>query len=175
MDQAMKSSIINIDQLEAKLISERLPNPPEKYQGAAIAPISGLIGAERLGYNLTIVPPGKCAFPAHNHYGNEEMFFILEGEGQLRIGNTYSPLRTGDFIACPPGGPETAHQIINTSEAMTLRYLAVSTMQSPDLFYYPDSGKTGASHLLGRDQNGNPNAIRIRNRTENNLDYWDGE
>ncbi len=171
----MKPQVINLDQLEAKLISERIPNAPEKYHGAVMAPISGLIGAERLGYNLTIVPPGKCAFPAHNHYGNEEMFFILEGEGQLRIGNTYSPIRAGDFIACPPGGPETAHQIINTSETLTLRYLAVSTMQSPDLFHYPDSGKTGASHILERDENGYPIALRIRNRTEHNLDYWEGE
>jgi hypothetical protein len=39
---------------------------------------------------------------------------VLEGEGEIRIGDAKHPIRKGDFIACPPGGPETAHQIINT-------------------------------------------------------------
>ena len=39
-----------------------------------------------LHYNLTAVPPGKRAFPFHNHRVNEEMFFILEGTGEVRIG-----------------------------------------------------------------------------------------
>jgi hypothetical protein len=34
--------------------------------------------------------------------------------------------RSGDVIACPAGGRETAHQIINTGTD-ELRYLAVST------------------------------------------------
>ncbi|WP_395407369.1 cupin domain-containing protein [Pseudoduganella sp. UC29_106] len=49
------------------------------------------IGAQHLGYNITEVPPGKRAFPLHNHRVNEEMFFILEGSGEVRIGElTYS-------------------------------------------------------------------------------------
>lgn len=171
----MKKPVINLDQLLATPISERVPNPPEKYQGAAIAPISPLLGAQKLGYNLTIVPPGKCAFPAHNHFGNEEMFLILEGEGELRVGKAFYPLRGGDIVACPPGGPETAHQIRNSSESVALRYLAVSTMIYPDMFQYPDSGKTGASFMTGHDADGRPTAIRLRNRAEDNLDYWDGE
>ena len=175
MDGIMKKPYINIDQLVATEIGERLPGAPDKYRGAAIAPISALIGAERLGYNLTVVPPGKSAFPFHNHYGNEEMFFILEGEGELRYGEQRHPLRAGDVIACPPGDAASAHQISNTSADSTLRYLAVSTMQSPDMFHYPDSGKTGASHYLDRDRLGFPDAIRIRNRAADNLDYWHGE
>jgi uncharacterized cupin superfamily protein len=71
--------------------------------------------------------------------------------------------------------PETAHQIRNTSASTTLRYLAVSTMISPDLYQYPDSGKTGASHHFGRDEHGVPQAIRLRNREADNLGYWEGE
>lgn len=171
----MKKPFINIDQLVSTPIDARMPGAPEKYQGAAAAPISAQIGAERLGYNLTSVPAGKSAFPFHNHFGNEEMFFILEGEGELRYGDQRFPIRAGDVIACPPGDTETAHQISNTSHDSTLRYLAVSTLQSPDMFAYPDSGKTGASHYLGRDGLGFPAAIRIRNRTDDNLGYWDGE
>ena len=45
------------------------------------------IGAHHLGYNLTVLPPGKAQCPFHNHRGEEEMFFILEGEGELRFGD----------------------------------------------------------------------------------------
>ena len=171
----MTHPILNIDQVEFTELAANRPGAPEKYRGALLGPIAPRIGAERLGYNLTVVPPGKCAFPFHNHYGNEEMFLILEGEGELRYGEQRFPLRAGDVIACPVGGPETAHQISNTSASANLRYLAVSTMQTPDLAQYPDSGKTGAAHYYGREANGFPKAVRVLNRSEDNLSYWDGE
>lgn len=46
------------------------------------------------------------------------------------------------MIACAVGGPETAHQIVNTSNA-ELKYLAVSTRLSPEVCDYPDSEKFG--------------------------------
>jgi uncharacterized cupin superfamily protein len=170
----MSQPIINLDALQPRRFDEIRPNAPEQYRGATFAPVSGLIGAQKLGYNITAVPPGKAAFPAHNHYGNEEMFFVLEGEGELRVGEERHAIRKGDFIACPPGGPETAHQIRNTG-ASELKYLAVSTMLTPELVQYPDSGKTGAAHTLGRDERGFPKSIRILGREKDNLDYWDGE
>ncbi|MEO6171617.1 MAG: cupin domain-containing protein, partial [Arenimonas sp.] len=171
----MSKPILNIEHSKARLISEFKPGSPEKYQGAAMAEISAVIGGKKLGYNLTIVPPGKTAFPMHNHYGNEEMFFIIEGVGQVRIGTETFAIRNGDVIACPAGGKETAHQIINNSSTQTLRYLAVSTMQSPDLVQYPDSGKTGAAHYLDDGPAGSFTAVRILNNESDNLGYWDGE
>ncbi|MBD8524503.1 cupin domain-containing protein [Pseudomarimonas arenosa] len=167
--------VINIDQVNCQTIMALKPNAPAKYQGARLGPISPLIGAQKLGYNLTELPPGKAAFPAHNHYGNEEMFYIIAGQGELRVGEQRIPLRAGDVIACPPGGPETAHQIYNTSSSADLRYLAVSTAISPDYVQYPDSGKSGAAVVLGRDEKGIPKAVRLMNRETDNLDYWDGE
>jgi uncharacterized cupin superfamily protein len=167
--------VINLDALEPRLVTAPPDECPDKYRGAMVAPIAPRIGAQKLGYNLTIVPPGKAAFPAHNHYGNEEMFLVLEGEGELRVGDSRYPLRAGDVVACPVGGPETAHQIRNTSSSDTLRYLAVSTMVYPDMYHYPDSGKTGASHFLGHDEHGERRMVRLRNREADNLGYWDGE
>jgi hypothetical protein len=42
------------------------------------------IGAQKLGYNLTVLRPGKVQCPFHNHHGEEEMFFILDGSSELR-------------------------------------------------------------------------------------------
>jgi uncharacterized cupin superfamily protein len=136
--------------------------------------IAPLIGAKKLGYNLTAVPPGKRAFPFHNHRVNEEMFFIIEGEGEVRIGEAVYPIRSGDIIACPPGGMETAHQIINTGTA-ELKYLAISTKQSPEIAEYPDSGKFGVLAEYPAGQDGQPRGFRFVGRESLNIDYWDGE
>lgn len=53
---------------------------------ARVGAIGARIGAKKLGYNVTAVPPGKSAFPFHNHWVNEEMVFVLQGTGTIRIG-----------------------------------------------------------------------------------------
>jgi uncharacterized cupin superfamily protein len=136
--------------------------------------ISRRIGANKLGYNLTAVPPGKCAFPFHSHRVNEEMFFVIEGDGEVRIGEAVHPIRAGDVIACPAGGKETAHQIVNTG-AKELKYLAVSTMLSPEIAEYPDSGKFGVLAEFGESKEGQPQMFRFIGRENLGLDYWEGE
>jgi uncharacterized cupin superfamily protein len=132
------------------------------------------IGARKLGYNITEVPPGKRAFPCHNHRVNEEMFFILEGSGDIRVGAQTYPIRAGDIIACPPGGRETAHQIINNGPA-TLRYLAVSTKFTPEIVEYPDSDKFAVAADFPPDAQGQPQEFLFIGRADAQVDYWDGE
>ena len=162
----MTKPIINIADVELQ------PRPPQfaptgeaaqRFE-ARVGRIGPQIGAKKLGYNLTAVPPGKRAYPFHNHRLNEEMFYVLEGRGEVRIGAETFPVRAGDFIACPPGGPELAHQIVNTGSA-ELKYLAVSTMQYPEVCEYPDSGKIGVL----------ADSIRYVNRLDSQTGYWDGE
>ena len=162
----MGKQIINIAERELQ------PRPPqfaptgpaaERYD-ARVAFISGKIGAKKLGYNVTAVPPGKRAFPFHSHRVQEEMFYVIEGTGELRIGAERYPIRPGDVIACPTGGPETAHQIINTGKS-ELKYLAVSTKESPDICEYPDSGKIA----------GFADSLRFVMRGDQQVGYWEGE
>ncbi len=132
------------------------------------AQIGSRIGARLLGYNLTVLPPGKAQCPFHNHRAEEEMFFILEGEGELRFGAERYAIRQHDLIACPTGGAEGAHQIINTG-TQDLRYLAVSNRADIEVCEYPDSGKVGAAAGTG--------ASRLRGmfRAEDSRDYYDRE
>ena len=68
------------------------------------------------------------------------MFFILEGEGELRFGEQRYAIRKHDVIACPTGGPEVAHQIVNTGST-DMRYLSLSNNEPLEVCEYPDSNK----------------------------------
>jgi len=123
-----------------------------------------------------VVPAGKRAFPRHSHRTNEEISFVIEGAEELRVGEDTFPIKQGDVIARPPGGPETAHQIFNSSET-DLKYLAVSPMISPELAEYPDSGNVGLYHYLPPDAEGNPQRMWfvVKDRQTNMDGYWDGK
>lgn len=172
----MTKPIINIADVELE------PRPPaltptgpaaERFD-ARMGFIGPRIGAQKLGYNITAVPPGKRAFPFHSHRVNEEMFFVLQGTGEVRIGGSTYPIRSGDVLACPPGGKETAHQIINTGTE-ELRYLAVSTKLSPEIAEYPDSGKFGVLAELPAASDGKPQRFVFVGREGDSLNYWEGE
>ena len=96
----MKKPIINLQEVE---LQERPPSlsatgkAAERYD-AKMGMISSRLGAEKLGYNITSVPPGKRAFPFHNHRVNEEIFLILEGVGEIRIGNLTYPIKKMELM-----------------------------------------------------------------------------
>jgi len=140
---------------------------------AKLGQIGQRIGSTGVGCMLIVVEPGKRAFPFHNHHNIHEMFVILEGEGTYRVGGTEYPVRAGDVLAAPAGGPETAHQIINTGST-TLKYLGISDRPDTEVVEYPDSGKFGVG---SRFDWSNPEAggIRFVGRKGESLDYWDGE
>ncbi len=137
---------------------------------AEFASLGGQIGARKLGVSLAVVPAGKRAFPKHAHHVNEEMMFILAGEGTYHCGAESAKVKAGDLIAAPPGDGTTAHQIENTSSA-PLRYLTFSTKLEPEVVEYPDSAKFGLSSFAGKDRP----TLRFLGRTETTLDYYDGE
>lgn len=152
------SRVVNIDQLKL----EHFENG-EKFACDAVR-IGPLLGAKDLGFSYDVVSPGKRSCPFHSHRGEEEMFFIVAGNGTLRYGDETRNVRAGDFICCPTGGPETAHQLINDSEA-ALAYISVSTMLPAEVCEYPDSGKIGA---FG-------GGLRHMTHTSDYVDYWKGE
>ena len=141
---------------------------------ARFAQIAAPLGATKLGCNLTVVPPGKKAWPHHVHHANDEMFVILAGEGTLRFGAERHAVRAGDVIVCPAGNTERAHQIITTSGA-ELRYHSISTKILPEIAEYPDSQKVGALSMATAPGESSPRPFRLMGRLADSLDYYDGE
>jgi uncharacterized cupin superfamily protein len=155
----IEKRVVNLDELELEHFDKG-----ETF-ASDFARIGPLLGAKHLGYSYDVVQPGKRSCPFHSHRAEEEMFFIVRGAGTLRYGTESRKIRAGDVICCPTGGPETAHQIVNDSDA-PLAYLSISTMMPAEVCEYPDSGKIGAFGEGG---------MRHMTRTGDNVDYWTDE
>lgn len=153
--------IVNLDDVELRDFGHG-----EKF-AARLGRIGGTLGMKKIGCGLVLLEPGKRAWPFHGHHAQEEAFVVLEGEGTLRYAGGEYPIRSGDVIFTPPG-PDRAHQIVNTSSAR-LKYLALSSMDSPEICYYPDSGKIGAFHIGERGFEG------MMSLESAQAGYWDGE
>lgn len=72
---------------------------------------------------FVVLEPGESP-PRHTHYDAEQVFFILEGQGELSVGDDAGarhPLRPGDFVRTPPGVP---HQVSCVGDARFV-YLSV--------------------------------------------------
>jgi len=120
--------------------------------------------------NQTVVafytlPPGKSNYPFHYHTTNEEVFYIISGNGLLETFNTKQPVIAGDIVVCPVG-KNGAHKITNISETENLVYLDVDTNNTPDIAYYPHSNKLGIRAAGG---------VRDNYSLDSNIDYYCNE
>jgi uncharacterized cupin superfamily protein len=129
-----------------------------------------LLGLKKLGCSLTVVPPGKRAWPFHRHHVMDELFYIVSGSGEVRLDDRTQAVRAGDLIASPAGAE--AHQIVNTG-ASELRYLAISDIATVDIIEYPDSGKVGMAAGV-KDGDLSSASYKAMGRVAP-ADYFDGE
>jgi len=160
--RTIDSKVVNLDELALEHFTKGTT-----FECRAVR-IGPRVGAKDLGYSYDVVPPGKRSCPFHSHRAEEEMFFIVRGTGTLRYGSEARKIRAGDVICCPTGGPETAHQIVNDSDA-PLAYLSVSTMMPAEVCEYPDSKKIGAYGGL------TPSRLKHMTTADAGVDYWKDE
>jgi mannose-6-phosphate isomerase-like protein (cupin superfamily) len=67
------------------------------YWASAYKPLTPVLAPRlgRLGVNLTRVPPGKTGCPFHTHQIEDEVFFVLQGKGVLRYGESVNEVKAG--------------------------------------------------------------------------------
>lgn len=138
---------------------------------AALGDIDGALGTTQIGATLHVVPAGKTAWPYHRHHGNDEIFYVVAGEGTYRVGDRRLPIKAGDLIGAPAGGE--AHQIINSS-AGELRYIAFANHGRADVIDYPDSGKVAVAIMHGNDREP-VSFIDVTGYLRPAGGYWEGE
>jgi uncharacterized cupin superfamily protein len=125
----------------------------------AIRSIGGALGAESTGMRHVRMAPGAHGTPHHCHGAEEELFVVLGGAGEVRLGEDRFAVARGLVLARPPG-TGVAHSFIAGGEG--LEYLGWGTREPNDICFYPDSGKV---FLCG---------VGVIGRIEP-VDYWDGE
>jgi uncharacterized cupin superfamily protein len=108
------------------------------FPGLEVRALGAAAGAVKAGLNHVTLPAGAGGAPPHCHALEEELFFVLEGSGTLKLGDEEHPLRPGDVVARPPS-TGVAHSLQGGEGGMT--YLAYGTRLPGDSVYYPKTGK----------------------------------
>jgi uncharacterized cupin superfamily protein len=132
--------------------------------GRRVRDLGRAAGSQRTGLRLSEVLPGKLNSPPHCHSAEEEIFVVLEGEGDLLLwepdGVAEHPVRTGSVVA-RPAGTGVAHAFRGVEQGLSV--LMYGTRDPSDVCYYPRSGKVFFTGLGLIAHLGKP------------VDYWDGE
>lgn len=93
-----------------------------------------LLGATDTGgtHSLYLVTPAPgTGAPPHVHHRDDETFFILEGEVEVLLGETWTPARPGATVYLPRGVP---HAFRNATQEPAV-FLAVATPGGHDEFF----------------------------------------
>ena len=126
------------------------------------------LGATGWGGTIYELRPGERICPFHWHVAEEEWLLVLSGTPTLREHDGEQVLRPWD-VAVFRRGAEGVHEVRNDT-GETLQVLMLSTLSSLEMCVYPDTGKIGA---WWRAEDGS--LTGLRNRPENNIEYFDGE
>ncbi len=120
------------------------------------------LGSVTTGLRQLEIAAGAEGYPPHCHSAEDELFVVLEGDGELLLGwpQEAHPVRRGHVIARRAGTGE-AHAFRAGPNGLGL--LAHGARDSSDVCFYPRSGKVS---LRG---------VGVMFRPGPSLDYWDGE
>lgn len=95
---------------------------PHAIEGVRFRPIRDAIGVSSWGMNVLELDPNCENYPEHDHQGDgqEEVYVVLEGKAELRVGDQVWPLVPGDMIRV---GPEHRRKFVTGDEGV--RFLAL--------------------------------------------------
>ena len=118
--------VVHSDEVEPRIIDGTQLRGTRWRLGAAA-------GAVRAGLSRYRIAPGERAMPVHVHADEEELFYVLDGEGlSWQDGRAY-PVRAGDCILHRPGGEP--HAIVGAGDGLDV--LAFSNGSDTGLTWLP--------------------------------------
>lgn len=92
-----------------------------------------------LSVGMVIVPPNTFG-GLHQHEKAQEIWYILEGNGQIQIGEEIREVRAG-YLAYSP--PQVKHQIINNQSAGDLKALLILCPAGDEKAILDELARTG--------------------------------
>ncbi|MCW2966651.1 MAG: Cupin 2 conserved barrel domain protein [Solirubrobacteraceae bacterium] len=104
------------------------------------------LGAHGIALNRADILPGAEAAPPHCHSHEEELFYVLGGDGVLLLGaqEAEHPVRAGTVVA-RPAGTGVAHAFRAGDGGLSL--LMFSDKHPGDMAFYPRTGKVSMRGL----------------------------
>jgi quercetin dioxygenase-like cupin family protein len=81
------------------------------------------VGAKYVNINITEYAPGT-EHKLHRHPDQEEVIFVLEGEGVTRTDAGDQPIRAGSFVFVPAN---TDHATINTLKGRPMKAIIIKS------------------------------------------------
>jgi uncharacterized cupin superfamily protein len=150
--QPRPRTVVNVDDLKGEFLERSRVVRRRRDLGRAI-------GSIKTGLKHVELAPGKESSAMHCHSLEEEVFYVLDGDGVFVLGEDELAVRPGTVIA-RPAGTGVAHVLRAGADGMT--FLAYDTREPGDICYYPRSNKIAFR------------GVGVMARLER-LDYWDGE
>lgn len=134
------------------------------------APISERLGARRMRYHASILPPGKADGPRRFHLVNERMILVLGGRPTLRLGAAEYDLGAAD-VACLPPLASAAWQLLNRDDRPA-HVFGAETVGDREVIGFPDSEKR--LYRVGGEI-GDDEIEDVVLRGDRVTDVWEGE
>lgn len=132
--------------------------------GRRVRDLGRAAGSVRTGLRHAEALPAKLNAPPHCHSAEEEIFVVLDGDGELLLwepeGVAEHPVVAGSIVTRLPG-TGVAHAFRGGGRGMTL--LMYGTRDPNDICFYPRSSKVFFTGL------------GVIARVGEQVDYWDGE
>ena len=119
---------------ELKLLLEKMANMPWKeypghFGGALSKELAGpeTTGSSKVDFRISRYAP-MAYVQEHVHKVQEQVYYVLEGEGILTLDDTKNLMRPHDYVYVPPG---VRHSFTNTGTD-GLVFLVITTPASDD-------------------------------------------
>jgi len=119
---------------ELKLLLEKMANMPWKeypghFGGALSKELAGpeTTGSSKVDFRISRYAP-MAYVQEHVHQVQEQVYYVLEGEGILTLDDTKNLMRPHDYVYVPPG---VRHSFTNTGTD-GLVFLVITTPASDD-------------------------------------------
>jgi mannose-6-phosphate isomerase-like protein (cupin superfamily) len=80
-------------------------------RGSVVRLVDAGIGARQVDLHLNTITPGTAPGPYHLHKQVENVYYVLSGEGVIRIDGTDHRVVPGDAVFIPPGVPHSATNV----------------------------------------------------------------
>jgi uncharacterized cupin superfamily protein len=134
--------------------------------GARFAEYARLLGLQTIDFDLAEVPQGRQSGQLHRHDGEEEVFVVVAGRGEVVTEHGAFAIAAGDVLGFPPRY-QVAHAFRSTGDE-PLRYLAFAApAETLEMVDYPETGVRMERTPFGK-------RYRFVLPTDRHVPYWGG-